>query len=52
MKFKTGYVASIGEVAQVRPDVVVASGRSDLCVRSAHTEQFLESNSSIFEGWL
>jgi hypothetical protein len=35
MKFKTGHVASIGEVTQVRPDAVAAFGRSDLCVRLA-----------------
>jgi hypothetical protein len=52
MKFKMGHVVGIGEVTQVRPDAVATSDRSDLCVRSARAEQFLEPNSSIIEGWL
>jgi hypothetical protein len=52
MKFKMGHVASIGEVAQVRPDAMAASGQSDLRVRSARAVQFLEPNDSIFEGRL
>jgi hypothetical protein len=45
-------MASIGEVAQVWLDAVVASGQSDLRVRSTRIEQFLEPNNCIFEGWL
>jgi hypothetical protein len=50
MKFKTGHMAGISEVTQMRPHAVAASGRSDLRVRSARAEQFLEPNGSIFEG--
>jgi hypothetical protein len=52
MKFKMGHVTSIGEIMQVRSDAVAASGRSNLRVRSASAEQFIEPNSFIFEGWL
>jgi hypothetical protein len=45
-----GHVAGIGKVAQVRPDAVAAFGRSDLRVRSARAERFLEPNGSIVEG--
>jgi hypothetical protein len=50
MKFKMEDVASIGDVTHVRPDVVATSNQSDLRVWSAREEQFLEPNSSIFEG--
>jgi hypothetical protein len=46
----SGFAFSV--VAQVRPDAVVASGRSDLRVRSACAERHLEHNGSILWGCL